>query len=110
METRRQPDLRAPRPGHRGRAYTSLAGLYGRAYGRVVLVGPGRFAELASDVGVASPGDRTPVLAQPGRVLRAGEPGERHEGTCPREAAPVEDLSPQAQTSHVRDAPISAET
>ena len=45
----------------------------------VVLVGPGRFAQLAADVAVAGSGDRASPLGQAGGVLRAGQAGEAHE-------------------------------
>ena len=48
-----------------------------------VLVGPGRFTELAPQVGVAGPGDRAPPLGETRRVLPGHEAGEAHERLGP---------------------------
>ena len=71
----------------------------------VVLVGPGRFAQLGSDVTVAGSGDGSSPLGQAGRVLRAGQAGKPMKVRGGREAPPVEDLGAQAQRAHVGDAP-----
>ena len=92
-----QADLGGPRAGHRLGRDTLLALSDADADVRAVLVGPGRFTELAPQVGIAGPGDRAPTLGESRRVLPGHEAGEAHEGSCPREATPVEHLGGQTQ-------------
>src|SRR5713101_743439 len=94
-EPARQANLGLPGPGRGCRRDSLLAGSKTGADMGLVLIRPGCFAQLSSDVAVAGPGDRAAVLRQASRVLRAGQPGEAHEGTGPCEAAPVEDLRRQ---------------
>ena len=75
-----------------------------------VLIGPGRFAQLASEVGVASAGDGAPALALARRVLRGHQSCEAHERPGPGEAPPVEDLGGQAQTADAGHAPVGGES
>jgi hypothetical protein len=53
-----QADLRCPRTGHGRGRHTHLALLDADSDIRAVLVSPGRFTELASQVGIAGPGGR----------------------------------------------------
>ena len=96
-EPPREPDLCGPRAGYGLGGYTHLALSDAGAHVRTVLVGPGRFAELTPQMGIAGPGDRAPTLGETRRVLPGHEAGEAHEASCLREAAPVEDLGSQAE-------------
>ena len=64
-----QADLRGPRAGHGLGRHTVLALTYAHPDVGAVLVGPGRFTELAAQVGIAGPGDRAAALGQSCRVL-----------------------------------------
>ena len=74
-----------------------------------VLVGPGRFTELASQVGIAGPGDRAPPLGQTRRVLPGHEAGEAHEESSLGEATPVEHLGSQTQRTDSGHAPVGGQ-
>ncbi len=77
---------------------------------RTVLVGPGRFAELAPQVSVSGPGDGAAALGEPGRVLPGHQAGETHEWSRLGEAAPVEDLGGETQRTDSGHAPVGGQT
>ena len=97
LGTGAKTDLCGPRAGHGRRRHALLPLADPGADVGAVLVGPGRFAELSSQVGVAGPGDRASALRESGRVLAGHETGEAHEGSRLREPAPVEDLGREAE-------------
>ena len=70
---------------------------------------PGRLTELASQVGIAGPGDRAPPLGQTRRVLPGHEAGEAHEGSGLGEATPVEHLGSQTQRADSGHAPVGGQ-
>ena len=71
-----QTDLRGPGAGHGLWWHTLLALSDADSDVGAVLVGPGRFAELAPQMGIAGPGDRATALGETRRVLPGHEASE----------------------------------
>ena len=104
-----QSDLCCPRSGHGLWWHANLTLSDTGTDVRAVLVGPGCFTELTAQMGITGPGDGAPTLRRARRVLRGHEAGEAHEGSRPREAAPVEHLGGQTQRTDSCHTPIGGQ-
>ncbi len=104
-----QADLRGPRAGHGLGRHTYLAFTNADADVGAVLVGPGRFTELAPQMGIAGPGDRAPPLGEARRVLPGHQAGEAHEGSGLGKATPVEHLGGETQRTDSGHAPVGGQ-
>src|SRR6266550_665594 len=101
--------LGSPGPRRGGRVDAVLTTAQHDAEAGPVLVGPRRFDQLGTQVGVAGPGDVSTVDGLAGGVLAGNQTGEAHERTSGRETAPVTHLTGDRQRAQARDAAVGGQ-